>query len=471
VTGQGIDQFKQALTEAASRIAEKDQSQYFRLPIDRSFVMRGFGTVVTGTLLAGSVVPEQEVEAYPGGQRLRIRGVQVHGQPASKATAGQRTALNITGAEQAELRRGMMLADPGRFRVTREVDCTFELLAAAKPLKHGAPVHFHAGTAETLAHVYTLESTEGVKPGTRSFVRFVLSEPLLLLPGDRFIVRMFSPVVTIGGGVVLDIDRPRRLRRQQAVDRLTTLAEGGLPQRVALLVKESAFGMSLQDLVARTGARAEAIEKAVSNRITAIREPQPWFVNPDWIRSTVQRWRSLLAAFHRGNPLAPGMPREELRSRELPDAPPFLFETLLAADKEIVRSGEVLRLATHKLALKQDEEEALSRIETAFERGGLAVPSMQEVLAASGVEPGRARSLLQILLRERKLVKIGDELVYHQSALNTLKSLLAPKKGQHFGVPEFKEWTGVSRKYAIPLLEHLDRERITRREGDSRVIL
>ncbi len=186
-------------------IAGKDASRYPRLAIDRSFSMRGHGAVVTGTLMSGSLSVHDEVELYPVEKRARIRGLQVHGAPVERAQAGERTAVNLSGIDPSEAHRGMSLASPGLFRATRQVDCAFDLLPGAHPLKHRAPVHFHAGTAEVEAQARLIMSTEPMRPGKRANVRFLLRDPLLLLPGDRFIVRMFSPVVTIGGGVVLDI--------------------------------------------------------------------------------------------------------------------------------------------------------------------------------------------------------------------------------------------------------------------------
>src|SRR5580704_2917750 len=229
-TGAGLDELRAELAKLSAAVPEKDASQYFRLPIDRAFAMRGFGTVVTGTLVSGVVRVDQEVELHPARKRVRVRGIQVHGADVREASAGQRTALNIAGVDASELARGMTLAEDGRFHVTRHIDCVFELLPSAKPLKHRAPVHFHAGTAEVEAEIRRLAGTHPIAPGTREYVRLVLSEPLLILPGDRFIVRMFSPVVTIGGGVVLDIAAPRRA----TVDRLRILESAQLPEKIAL---------------------------------------------------------------------------------------------------------------------------------------------------------------------------------------------------------------------------------------------
>jgi selenocysteine-specific elongation factor len=467
-TGAGLDELRAELAKLAATVPEKDASQYFRLPIDRAFAMRGFGTVVTGTLVSGVVRVDQEVELHPARKRVRVRGLQVHGADVQEAAAGQRTAVNIAAVDASELSRGMALAEAGRFHVTSHIDCVFDLLRSAKPLKHRAPVHFHAGTAEVEAEIRRLQGTDPIAPGSREYVRLVLSEPLLILPGDRFIVRMFSPVVTIGGGVVLDIAAPRRAQ----ADRLRILETAPLHERIALLARESRYGIGIAELVARTGRLESDLRKAANMAsLTVLESPQFWLLDPGWVASKLEALHEHLKLFHRQNPLLAGVSKEELRSKFLPGAPPWLMDALLARSKTLAANAEIIRLSSHRVALKQDEEEATAKIENAFRTGGLATPAVHEVLAKSGVDPTRARTLLQLMLRDKRLVRVSDELVFHASAMHTLRALLAEKKGVQFAVPEFKDWTGISRKYAIPLLEYLDRERITRREGDARVIL
>ncbi len=460
VTGLGIDVLRDELSKAAANAREKDSRGYFRLPIDRAFSLKGFGTVVTGTLISGSVSKEQEVELYPTGKRLRVRGVQVYGASASRAIAGQRTALNLADIEPAELARGMVLSEPGRFRLTKHLDCRLELLRSAKPLKHRAPVHFHSGTMEIEAEVRLFRGKTILESGADDYVRIVLREPALLLPGDRFIMRKFSPVVTIGGGTILDIGGVRYKKADDVSKRLDVLASADAAAHVALLVRESKFGMSLADLTARTGLRETEIANA-----------RPWMVDPDWIKSKRASLIETVRAFHKQYSLLPGVPKQDLKGRELADAPPALFEELLSGAKELVVEGETVRLRSHRLILKEDEEQARLAIERAFEQAGLAVPGVPEVLTRSGVEAQRARSLLQILIREKRLVRVAEDLVFHQSAIESLRNLLAGRKSTRFNVGAFKDWTGVSRKYAIPLLEYLDRERVTRREGDERLVL
>ncbi|MDX2152564.1 MAG: selenocysteine-specific translation elongation factor [Bryobacteraceae bacterium] len=458
VTGVGLAELKGEIERLGRAVRARDASRPFRLPVDRSFSMRGFGTIVTGTLVAGALAAEQEVEVYPVGRVFRVRGLQVHGVGAGQALAGQRTAVNLAGVEATELGRGMTLGPPGVFRATTRVEAELDLLPGAKPLKQRAPVHFHAGTAELEAEVRLLSGAAEMLPGERALVRLVLREPALLLPGDRFIIRMFSPVVTIGGGRVLDVDPPRRalLARAEAVARAESLGE--------MLLAESRTGMSVRELTARTGVWEPAGGWGV-----ALGE---WRMARAAVEGLLSELQERVREFHKKTPLSPGMASEELRQRVLGnDAPAFLLDGLLGQSKTLVREGDVVRLASHRVAFQEDESEALAKMEQAFRAAGLAAPATAQVLAASGVEPARARPLLQILLRQRRLVKVSEELVFHVEAIESLRAMLAGRKGTRFGVAEFKEWTGVSRKYAIPLLEYLDRERVTRREGDQRVVV
>ena len=443
-TGAGLDELKLAIRRLASAAPPRTSRQPLRLPIDRAFAMKGFGAVVTGTLTAGAIQPEQEVELQPLQRRLRVRGVQVHGRPAKAAHAGQRTAVNLAGIEHTELARGMILTVPGTLRPVTVIDCQLTLLPGVKPLHARTPVHFHAGTAEVVG---------AARPLSDGFVRIRLREPLLLLPGDRFIIRKFSPVITIGGGEVIEIDPPRKSRAAR-------LAPLNIAERAALITKESAYGMAKSDLLWRLG-----------EHVTAGVAIGEWCVDPAWLEARQPELEKVLAAYHKENPLKPAMPREELRTRVIPKAPPALFDALLTRNKKITAQGDMVRLTAHKVQLQQDEQDARSKIEKAFAAGSLAVPSQREVLAASGVDGTRAAILLATLLKEKILVRVTADLVFHHTAIDQLKSMLAARKGQSFAVGEFKDWTGCSRKYAIPLLEFLDRERLTRRDGDARVVV
>ncbi|HEY3443515.1 MAG TPA: selenocysteine-specific translation elongation factor [Paludibaculum sp.] len=463
VTGLGLPELREALAAIARKVQSRSADGPCRLPIDRSFTLHGFGTVVTGTLVAGALQPEDEVELHPTGRRLRVRGVQVHGGLVQKAAAGQRTAINLAAIEAAEITRGMTLTPPGLFAPTRVVDCAFDLLHSANPLKHRAPIHFHSGTAEVEAQVRMLRGTEPLAPGARGHLRLYLKEPLLLLPGDRFIARMFSPVITIGGGIVLDNAPNLRMRKPAVLERLPLLENAPLARRLALFAAEDDTGATLAALTARTGNAPGAILAAAPEAGLVLLKDR--LVPRASIERGVIQLREALAAFHKQNPLLPGMPRASV------SLPAFLLEAALSACKDLVAEGELLRLASHRLQLKAEEDEAAMKMEALFRDGGLAVPALSEVLANSGLDANRSRNLLQLLLREGRLVRVSPELIFHREAIQRLRELLAAHKGESFAVPEFKEWTGISRKYAIPLLEFLDRERVTRREKERRLVL
>lgn len=457
---------RDALIGIARRVEGRNAAGVMRLPIDRAFSLKGFGTVVTGTLVSGRLRVEDEVEVHPGGRRLRVRGVQVHGGAVEAAEAGQRTAVNLANVEAAELRRGMVLGPVGLFRTTQVADCRFDLLATAQPLKHGAPIHLHAGTAEVEAEVRMLRGAGALEPGTSGFVRLRLREPLLLLPGDRFIARMFSPVVTIGGGEVIDNAPAAGMKRAAALDRLPELWRAGLEKQLSLWAAEEEAGSGVAELAARAGVReGEVLAAAEGAGLVAVKGEALRLVARAAVEGVVAKLRAELGRFHRENPLLPGMPKASA------PAAAWLVEAALGRTAEIVAEGENLRLRAFQPKMQAEEDAAAGKMEELFREGGLAVPGVVEVLGQSGLDANRSRTVLQLLLREGRLVRISAELIYHREAVERLRGLLGEKKGMRFGVAEFKEWTGVSRKYAIPLLEWLDRERVTRREGEKRLIL
>lgn len=459
-TGLGLQELRTELEIAARAARQKIAEGWFRLPIDRAFTMRGFGTVVTGTLISGTLKREQEVELYPTGRRLRVRGLQVYGEASDKARAGERTAVNVADIEPGDIQRGMVLSEAGRFQPVKTFDARLDLLSSAKPLKNNAPIHLHIGAAEIEADVRLLDRTAALKPGATTWVRITLREPALVIPGDRFIVRMFSPVVTIGGGIVADISGRKYKRADDIGQRLTTLLNGTPQARAELLISERPNGILHSELIALTGL-AQFPQTTGS-----------WHISPGRAAELTQKLTVEVRQFHKANTLLPGIPKQDLKSRILKDAAPEVFNSILeSAAPEVVQDGEVVRLKTHKVVLKVDEEQARATMEAAFQEAGLTAPAVQEVLKASGLEPARARSILQILLRDARLVRMNDELVLHATAVAQLRQILAARKGQTFAVPEFKDWTGVSRKYAIPLLEYLDREHVTVRAGDQRRIV
>jgi selenocysteine-specific elongation factor len=473
LTGVGLDEVKAALAGIALEVASKDSAALARLPVDRVFTMKGFGTVVTGTLVAGTIRKEEELEVFPAGKRVRVRGVQVHGSQAEEAVAGQRTALNLAGVSTEDLARGMTLATADTFRSTSRIDTRLSLQASAKPLKDGARVHFHAYTMETIAEVRLYE-TKQLKPGEEAFAQLRLVEPVLLLPGDRFIVRQFSPVVTIGGGIVLDAaPPPRKQKAGQVTAFLKTMLEGSPEQAlVARVARSGTAGLALDAVTAQMNIRrAEAEKLAVRAglvRCAGVLVSPSAFVEAS--ANAIQAVRN----FHDANPLVAGMSKEELRDRV--SLGPDIFSAVLtraATEKKLEGAGELVHLPGRGVSMKDEESESKKIIEQAFRSAGLKVPSLKDVLAGLMVDKARAQKIVTLLLRDKVLIKISEELVFHQSALLDLRQRLVALKATapKIDVARFKELTGVSRKYAIPLLEYLDRERVTRRVGDERVIL
>jgi selenocysteine-specific elongation factor len=473
LTGAGIAEVKVALAKVASEATTKDSAALARLPVDRVFTMKGFGTVVTGTLVAGTIRKEEELEVFPAGKVVRVRGVQVHGAPAEAAIAGQRTALNLASVSTEDLARGVTLATAKTFRSTLRIDARLSLLKFAKPLKDGARVHFHAFTMETIAEA-RLYGTKLLKPGAESFAQLKLAEPVLLLPGDRFIIRQFSPVITIGGGIVLDAAVPTRKRRaEETTAFLTTMLEG-TPEAVlrARVERRGAGGLPLSDVPHEMNVRPDAANQLATG--AGVMRYGAVLISHAAFADASARVTQSLKTFHDANPLVAGMGKEELRDRVKLSAEVFAAVLAKAVeDKKLAVEGELIHLPGRGVVMKDEEAESKQIIEHAFQSAGLKVPLLKDVLANLKVDKVRAQKIMTLLLRDKVLIKISDDLVFHHSTLADLRKRITALKSTtpKIDVARFKELTDVSRKYAIPLLEYLDRERVTRRVGDERIIL
>src|SRR4051794_448629 len=475
LTGSGLGELKGAIAAASATVTQRDSNALARLPIDRVFTMKGFGTVVTGTLISGTIHREDELEIFPTGLRVRVRGIQVHGHSSDQAMAGQRTALNLAGPSTDDLSRGMMLASPDTFTTTGRADVRLRLLSSApRALKNRTRVHFHSNTMETVAELQ-LHDAKQVDPGMQAFARLKLPQPVMLLPGDRFIIRQFSPVITIGGGVVLDtVIRPRASHQRESLE---TLASGDFASILRLRVqRRGADGVSLKQLISEAGWTRNSIDASLASSLKAneIARIGDLFVHAPALADLQRSFLNLLTAFHARNSLAAGVSKEEVR--EQAKASPEVFAAALdrlIQQRKLEVAGDLVRLPGRGVTLKDDEAESKTKIEEAFSSAGLKVPALQEVLAGLKIDKARAQKIVTLLLRDKVLLKVTDDLVFHRSALQDLRRLIAAQKAKSLkmDVAKFKELTGVSRKYAIPLLEYLDRERITRRVGDAREIL
>jgi selenocysteine-specific elongation factor len=481
-SGAGLAELKSALLQQAQQISAKDARRDFRLPIDRAFAIKGFGTVVTGTLVSGQISPGDEVELFPTGSRLRVRGVQSGGKSVKRAQAGQRTAINLAGVDHHFLKRGMTLAAPARFHATRRVDVVMRLLASARTLKNRAQLHFHAASFETMAEVALFGKT-AQHPGEETFAQLKLRQSVLLLPGDRFIVRQSSPLITIGGGTILDpVPRRQRASENPRESYLSAVRRDDKREVLSHLIERAALGFPQKAISARTGWTDGEIESTVQSlasdkRIRVIAADSPILFPLPVFDELLETLAARVERFHQENPLQPGIPREELRAALPRRLRPEIFRSAideLAIRKKIELQGELVKRAGAQVSLLPEEAQAKEQIEAAFSSAGLAVPSVREVLATLAIESRRSEKLLQLLLRDKALQRVTPELIFHRDALAELRVKLASykkAKGERISVPVFKDLAGVSRKYAIPLLEYLDRERVTRRKGDERVIL
>ncbi len=476
-TGEGLPELRAALLALADEIPSRPHDGLLRLPVDRVFSMRGFGTVVTGTLVGGELSVGDAVEALPSRQRARVRGLQVHGEAVEVARAGTRTAVNLGGVEVDELSRGEVLTAPGTMSATSMVDAEITLLASVRPLAEGARVRVHLASAEVLARVRLLGSKR-VEPGTSALAQLRLESPALAGRGDRLILRSYSPMDTIGGARVVDPNPPRRRTTDRtAVERLRAATR--LEDAAAAMVEEAG----------RTGLAAPLLAARLTvplQRLRPVLEAIPAVVNlgtdPSVLLSRAVLDRlgeevlETLGRRHRERPLEPGMPREELRSRVFARAPGPSFELVL---RELANTGsvrlapDVIALASHEVRLSAGEEEVRELLVEEADAAGLAGVKVRAVAEQSGREEALLDRVARLLVREGLLERVGSGLLVHRERLESLKKDVRRRwpPGSRLDVAGFKELTGLSRKYVIPLLEYLDRERVTRRSGNDRLVL
>lgn len=497
-TGDGLDSLRQALVAASARTPGRPIDAAVRLPIDRVFSMKGFGTVVTGTLVSGRIQADDALALSPprtAALPVKVRGVQVHGERRAEAVAGERTAVNVGGVNVQEIERGQNLVTPGAFEETRLVDAAMEVLPDARPLKHGARVRFHQGTAEILGRVALIgpiDPSGGVpamQPGSRAYVRLRLEAQAVLARGDRYIIRAYSPPVTIAGGIVLDPRPPRTaIRTQAAIDRCRRLdfdpstsdrfAPGQQAARV-MVVDAAGAGFPVEDLVRRASVPPSGVNAAVE-ALTSSGEAAlagPVLVSAPIVTTLKDQILETLAEHHRVQPLSEGIPRDELRDRLFGRGHAAIFELALT---QLATAGRVavrdrVALASHRLELSPEEERARAAIERTFRERGLSPPDVATLGADIGAPAPVVDRVLKLLQRQKVLVRV-DTLLFHDDALKRLKAEVATLKAAtgavaRIDVATFKERFGVTRKFAIPLLEYLDRERVTRRTGDARVVL
>lgn len=486
-TGDGLAELRAALRQTALEIPARSSDTVTRLPVDRAFTMKGFGAVVTGTLVSGEIREADELELLPGGVRVRVRGVQVHGQSVQRALAGQRTAVNLGGIDTTSIERGMVLAPVGRLRPVQIIDARIDVLASApRALRSRARVRVHIGSAEVLGRLRVLESSGALEPGASGFAQLRLEAPVVALPGERFILRSYSPSATTAGGCILDSFsgkyRGKDLGRVR--ERLEKLQHADAAGRLAVFLETAAdAGLKLPDIAARTGWNDDVIAKAIGEaRVRGeIIDAGGVFLAPANFDQLCRTTLDAVAAHHQQEPLSRGAARETLRERFFRHAPSEIFRAVLAhleQDGKLVSDKDVVRAAGHNLDLTGGDARLRDRLTQIYEQAGLQAPSLDEAMARAEVstaERAQARKIIQLLIDRRVLVRVQADLLFHQQSLDSLQQKLYEYAASHapdrtIDVAAFKDLAGVSRKYAIPLLEYFDSLRVTVRQGDRRVI-
>ena len=483
VTGDGIDELRAMVEAEIEQVQERPDRGIFRLPVDRAFSVRGFGTVVTGTVLSGQVRLKDEVMLLPAERTVRVRGIQIHGGDVEVAEVGARAAVNLTGVEVDDVERGDILAQPGYFSTTYMIDARLHLLPdASAPLRNRARVHLHLGPGEVLARVILLEADE-LPPGGSQLVQIRLESPGVAARGDRFVIRRYSPVHTLGGGIVLDAQPAKHRRHREDVHGYLRGLEQEDPTRVlAHRLESSGFlARSPQELASEMGLASDDVSGrlrqlldaglAVSMRQTG----RDLFMGADSWQDLLDRTRDALAAFHSSQPLQTGVRPSELRLQVSGAHSSETFELGVAHLLEtgaLKASGPLVSLSDHQISLSTEQEGLRERIRARLREGKAAPPDLPELTSELGGDPGDVGAIVAAMQAMGEVVRLEDALVFDPEVLAGIEAALVTylEAEREITVSAFRDLAGTSRKYAVPLLNHFDGQGVTARKGDVRVL-
>jgi selenocysteine-specific elongation factor len=469
----GLDDLRAAIVQSVSDVADRDAStRVFRLPIDRVFTMKGFGSVITGTTYSGRVRVEDEVEVLPGGRRSRARAIQVHGEPRDDASAGERTSMNLADIPLEDIHRGQQVLHPETLRPSSVITVHLDLLPDAKPLKEQTRIRFHHLSAELLGTIRFVDETEGeLRPGSGAFAQIRLESPVVAVAGDRFVIRRYSPPFTIGGGVILDAHLSK-LSRGTREEILETLSTGSLPQRVELIAKlQGLRGVTIDELQARTGIRAESLTKELRS-VPNVSKTGSTFLHNDVLADFRRRAMDFLNRYFKDNKMAVSVPKGEFVQKLIPSGAPVNFLLNDLGKEQIANvQGDALDIPGRSKTLGGAEGELARQIELRYADAGLQTPATSELIKTIHQRPKVIEGIIGYLVKQGILVRLAEGVYLHRDVVASAREKLALKKGETIDVGQFKDLFGISRKVAIPLLEHFDKEGATKRVGDSRVVL
>ena len=472
-TGAGLDDLRAAIVQSVAEVDDRDATtRVFRLPIDRVFTMKGFGSVITGTTYAGKVKVEDEVEVLPGGKRSRARGVQVHGEARDEASAGERTSMNLADIALDELHRGQQVLHPSTLRESHVITVRLELLEDAKPLKEQTRIRFHHLSAELLGTLRFIDNTGAeLQPGMKAFAQVRLEAPIVAVAGDRFVIRRYSPAFTIGGGTIVDAHLPK-LSRGTRAGVLETLSSGTLAERVELIAKlQGVRGVSLEELQARTGIRVDTLTKELKN-VANVAKTASTFLHNDVLGDFRRRAMEFVEQYFAGNKMAVNVPKGEFVQKLIPSGAPvnFLLHDLVK-EQIIAINGDALEIPGRSKTLGGAEGELARAIELQYIEAGLQTPATSVIIKAIPQRPKVIEGVIGFLVKQGTIVRLAEGVYLHKDVIAAAREKLSERKGQTIDVSQFKDLFGISRKVAIPLLEYFDREGATKRVGDSRVVL
>jgi selenocysteine-specific elongation factor len=480
VTGEGLDDLRLALLTSISEVGDRDATtRVFRLPIDRVFTMKGFGSVITGTTYSGRLNVDSDVDVLPGAGRSRARNIQVHGETRDYASAGERTSVNLADIDLDRLHRGQQLVTPNTLRASQVITTRLDLLpsslGAAKPLKEQTRIRFHHLSAELLGSIRFVDETVELKPGESAYVQIRLESPVVAVAGDRFVIRRYSPALTVGGGVILDAHLPK-LSRNTKKELFNTLASGTLLERVELMAKlEGLRGLTIHEVQARTGIRIETLAKELKNAPHLADSGERRWIHQDTLTDFRRRSMEFLRGYFEDNRMALNVPKSEFVQKLLPrNADGAMINFLLqdlSSEKIVAIAGDALDIPGRSKTLGGAEGELARMIESRFAEAGLAPPPVSHIINERTQKARVIEGVVSFLVKQGTLVRLGEGIYVHRDALAAARARISERRGTMIDVSQFKEYFGLSRKIAIPLLEWMDREGVTKRVGDSRKVL
>ncbi|PHR28984.1 MAG: selenocysteine-specific translation elongation factor [Desulfotalea sp.] len=487
-TGDGIDLVRDEIDRLVKAHNFHEAFGPFRLSADRIFAIKGFGAVVTGTSISGRTSVGEDLRIYPTDRVAKIRGIQVHSAAVDQVEAGHRTAINLQGVSKSEIERGMVLAPDNTLSASYMLDCQFFYLASnIKPLKHRARVRVHLGTAEVIARISLLDRDE-LQPGDEVPIQLLLEEKAVVWPGDRYVIRSYSPVATIGGGAVLGNVSSRKRKRLLPRDRkynqdmYVTLRDGSIEDKALFYLKESReLGLTAGELGIRLGLFGKHLKKALQDPISTkkmvvVDSASQRYVIVEIADDIKNLFVEYLKEYHRTNPLQQGLVKEELRTRLGREIDQKVYNYCmhdLIRKGVVVQEESVVRMAGHEVALKADEQQLRKDLDIWFGTRGLSTPTIKETMEHFEEYPVKlVKEVIGLDIRDGKIIKVSESLYYSKEILEPLIDSVKKhiETNGEIDAPAFKELTGLTRKFSIPILEYLDRVKITMRIGDKRIL-